>query len=360
MSQKYSRPEPSAADFLAPNFLDNAVLVYGPRKSGTTLLQSLLDGGEQMLMLPGEAKIKFLFEPRVGAPYLLRYALQENGEDWTFARATIGARALQEIPEGVHLPGLSPEETARVFDLQRYRDTLQNLHDAKPHHPYEKLARGDARPHREYSAGAGELRAEVQAFAAALRSLEYSQSEARPHFKIWAIKEVGGHPHKIIECWRELVPNLKVVFLVRNPRFIVRSIILDRRRKGIRLSFWKIWKECEAAQNIVSAAFSEKSNCDVIVYYEQLTRNTPAEMQRIAAAIGIDCEEKLSTPTMLGASAIVRTSSQKTAQVFASEKAWDEGLLPYQKRAIAWFHFFSPLSYKLRGREFVRYEKKQS
>ena len=357
MNQEYSQPEASKMDFLAPEFLNNAVLVYGPRKSGTTLLQSLLDGGAQMLMLPGEAKIKFLFEPRVGAPYLLRYAFQNENKDWMFERATIGARALEKVPDGVHLPGLSLEETARVFDLQPYRDALKKLHDAEPNHTYERIACGDASPHREYSQAAEEMRAEVQSFASSVRGREYSQSETPPHFKSWAIKEVGGHPRAIIESWRAIVPNLKVVFLVREPRFIVRSIILDRRRKGVQLGFFKIWKECESAQDTVGAAFSRKFDCDIVVSYEQLTRDTQAEMKRIAKTIGIDWEEKLGAPTMLCASAVVRTSSEKTAQVFKSEKNWDADLLPYQKRAIRCFHLLAPIFYKLRGRKFVRYEK---
>jgi hypothetical protein len=355
MSQEYSQRET-----FAPDFLENAVLVYGPRKSGTTLLQSLLDGGAQMLMLPGEAKIKFLFEPRVGAPYLLRYALQENGDDWTFARATIGAGALERIPGGVHLPGLSLEETARVFDLEKYRDKLKELHAAQPDHTYEKLARGDTAPHREYSRMQNDVRAEVAAFAACVHGREYSHSETAPRFKCWAIKEVGGHPQKIIERWRALVPNLKIIFLVRDPRFVVRSIILDRRRKGIRLGFFKIWKECEAAQDIVGAAFSQKLDCDVIVSYEQLTRDTPTEMQRIAKVIGIEWTHRLSAPTMLGQSAVVRTSSQKTDRVFQSEKSWDDDLFPYQKRAIRWFYCLAPIFYKWRGRAFVRYHERQN
>ena len=42
--------------------LDKSVLVYGPRKAGTTLLQNLLDGGKQILMIPVELKIKFMYK----------------------------------------------------------------------------------------------------------------------------------------------------------------------------------------------------------------------------------------------------------------------------------------------------------
>lgn len=38
----------------------DAILLLGPRKSGTTLLQSLLDGAGGLIVLPGEMKLKRL------------------------------------------------------------------------------------------------------------------------------------------------------------------------------------------------------------------------------------------------------------------------------------------------------------
>ena len=43
-----------------PAWTENAVLVYGPRKGGTTLLQNLLDGGDHLFVYPDELKLKFL------------------------------------------------------------------------------------------------------------------------------------------------------------------------------------------------------------------------------------------------------------------------------------------------------------
>ncbi|MEF8848944.1 MAG: hypothetical protein V5A68_07410, partial [Candidatus Thermoplasmatota archaeon] len=40
------------------SWLDNAVLIYGPRKAGTTLLDNLLDGNSELFVHPRELKIK--------------------------------------------------------------------------------------------------------------------------------------------------------------------------------------------------------------------------------------------------------------------------------------------------------------
>jgi len=42
------------------NWFENAVLVYGPRKAGTTLLHNLLDGNDDLFVYPDELKLKRL------------------------------------------------------------------------------------------------------------------------------------------------------------------------------------------------------------------------------------------------------------------------------------------------------------
>jgi hypothetical protein len=43
-----------------PSWTNKAVLVYGARKSGTTMLANLLDGGDKLLVYPSEMKLKLL------------------------------------------------------------------------------------------------------------------------------------------------------------------------------------------------------------------------------------------------------------------------------------------------------------
>ncbi len=421
------RAAPDAAA-LAPDFLDNAVLIYGPRKSGTTLLQSLLDGGSQLLTLPGEAKIKFLFHPQRGNPFLLRYALQSGDTDFTFARAQTGAAPIFSEDATPHFPGLSPAESAQLFDAPRYFQTLQKQIAAEPNGIYARAAHDQTAPLSSQDLRA-ELRAEIAAFAACVNAREYSQNETAPnrtaaesekslgdarfqslqneadfspdadaeetrellpnqsgatptpnlqqtkpptenercehsrgeimaHFRGFAVKEVGSDARVIIARWREVFPEARVVFLVRDPRFVARSIVLDRRRKGVQLGFAKTWRECEEALHIVAGAARAQENC-VVLCYEDLTRDTRGEMQRLCAALNLDFEEKLCAPTMLGRSAVVRTASQKTAGVFRAQKKWSDDLLPSQRHAIALCCALAPLLFALQRRPFVRYEALQ-
>lgn len=63
-----------------PDWTENAVLVYGPRKAGTTLLLHLLDGVADFVVKPTETKLKFIAQ---GAPgdHLLVEHLPSDGLD---------------------------------------------------------------------------------------------------------------------------------------------------------------------------------------------------------------------------------------------------------------------------------------
>ena len=50
-----------------PPWAEHGILVYGPRKAGTTLFQNLLDGGDQVFAYPAELKLKsFVRKPKRG------------------------------------------------------------------------------------------------------------------------------------------------------------------------------------------------------------------------------------------------------------------------------------------------------
>ena len=42
------------------SWIEQALLIYGPRKGGTTLYQNLLDGGAEVFVYPAELKLKYL------------------------------------------------------------------------------------------------------------------------------------------------------------------------------------------------------------------------------------------------------------------------------------------------------------
>jgi hypothetical protein len=159
-----------------------------------------------------------------------------------------------------HFASFSKEQTDVMFDAPRYVEQLSAMHTQPPASTREILTR------------------DVDGFVAALRT-------DRKQFARWASKEVGADPQHVIGFWRKLFPEGKVVFLVRDPAFVVRSIIMDRRRKGIRMTFGRILRECREAQNIINSAHEYSIGREIMVSYEELTANTEAQMQRVAAQL---------------------------------------------------------------------------
>ena len=62
-----------------PDFYERPVFVVGHRKTGTTLLQELLDGHPQLVVLPGESNHFLTFLPRFGALPPERIAVEAHG-----------------------------------------------------------------------------------------------------------------------------------------------------------------------------------------------------------------------------------------------------------------------------------------
>src|SRR5215208_3762412 len=168
-----------------PEWVDNAVLVYGPRKGGTTLLHNLLDGGDEMLVYPAELKLKsFARQPR----------RRNNPAHY---------RAKSRIPL-VKSSHLSCEQYIGLWSKLGGSNDLA------------KLIRYDA------------------------WFVHQSCSKAPIHTRMWCAKEVGGDTKRIVTLWRKLFPKARFIFIVRHPLMVTRAVLNDRRRKRVRLTIWGI------------------------------------------------------------------------------------------------------------------------
>jgi hypothetical protein len=312
-------------------FHNAPILVYGPRKGGTTLLQSLLDGGQDVVMLPGELKLKWLAQRTQLSPQqFAEYYAQRGRLDFQFLlqrdERNQVLKPLRAKPS-YHFASFSTEQTNQIFDPARYAHSLEELR----HQTF------DASTHEALASQI--LTQDVDAFIAALKT-------PNPNWKTWGSKEVGGDTRVVLED--------KIVFLVREPVFVVRSIITDRRRKNQTMSAGQIWRECREAQNIISAAF-EYSHRELMVTYENLTTDVESEMKRVAEYLGISDEKCLTNPTTLGIEMIVRTASREEKGVFKQSPDWRTNLTPREIRVISLFQKLAPTLYKLRGQNFVSY-----
>ena len=312
-------------------FDTSPVLVYGPRKAGTTLLQSLLDGGATMLMLPDELKLKYMIRP--GWPFGKTAATWfiERGrsffENW-FRIASDGRSV--ELTGEPAVAGLTGDQVGGILDVGAYAAGLGELLRSGANDPAD-LLRGDAR-----------------AFLAAMKSGASSCQR-------WASKEVGGDPEKVTELFLRCFPQGHVVYLVRQPEFIVRSIIMDRRRKGKPMSFRRLLHECRDAQNVVNFGHTHASRGGLVVSYETLTADTPHVVGRLCDELGLPRDPVHEGPTTLGRAVVVATSSRQTTKVFRQEADWKKDLTAREVLAIRLFRLIAPVYYMLKGSRKVAY-----
>ncbi|WAC20194.1 sulfotransferase [Luteolibacter sp. SL250] len=314
-------------------FLSRPVLVYGPRKAGTTLLQSLLDGGRAMVMLPDELKLKYMSRP--GWPdgkSAARWYVEKGRSCFPDLFKVAADDRTVEVKPDTGVAGLSRAELEEILDLRAYASGLEGLM-------------------RDGTAGVRELiEGEVCAFVGALK-------EGPGQAVCWGSKEVGGDPGHVTSLFRKCFPEGRVVYLVRQPEFISRSIIMDRRRKGKRMSFRRLVHECRDAQEVVNFGLRHALDGGLVVSYEALTGDTPAITDKICSEVGLPADPVHSGPTTLGRAVVVVTSSRQTTKVFRQESDWTKDLTAREKFAIRFFRLVGPLYYRLKGGRKVPYEE---
>lgn len=290
-------------------------------------MQNLLDGGSHLLMVPGELKLKvFVRKPK---------RAKANSAGLFVARgrsifSSPGKAGRDGSKKG--LGGLPADKASELLNLGEYESRISEIQN-----------------HNEMNLSEI-LKADITAFVSALRAGSCTAER-------WASKEVGGDPAKILELFRRNFPQGQIVFSVRQPEFIVRSILLDRRRKGIRLSIRRILHECYDAQRIINYAYEHALQEGLVVAYEQLTADTPGEISRVCGLLGIPFEEVLTQPTTLGRSVVVDTSSQQTQKVFRQPSRWQKDLTLRELATIRCFQIFAPLWSSVKGRPFVKYDQ---
>lgn len=268
-----------------PAWLDKAILIYGPRKAGTTLYQNLLDGTPGLAAYPVEMKLKFFARQPPGTPVPVTDYLDKS-----------------------KLKDLQHEG----FSQERYRAAWQDMaQDSLP------------------------LKALIARDLAALAKARPEMADAAQ----WSAKEVGGDTRRIIARWQEMFPQGKVLFIVRDPLMVTRAVLNDRRRKERRLSVWNVARETFDPMRVVSAELALADAPDVMtIAYEDLVRDTETAMRAVSRFTGLAFTPAMLKPTLLGEATVVRTASQRTEGVFHSEAAWSDGLTLREKIVVALTH----------------------
>ena len=117
------------------------------------------------------------------------------------------------------------------------------------------------------------------------------------------------------------------MLILRDPLMITRAILNDRRKKGRRLSIWRIARETWDSHRVIRAEVKQLGQSDVLaISYEQLVDTTGATIDRVAHFLGINPCADMTRPTIFGEPVVVRTASRQEAEVFAEESTWRDGL----------------------------------
>ncbi len=256
------------------HWLDHGVLVYGPRKAGTTLFHTLLDGSPDLFVYPEELKLK-------------RYA--RRAETLTADEYVKDSRI------------------AKVSSGRLSNDTYTAFWEA---------ARRDAHRH-----ALGDL-IRFDVFAVQQSSALRDTVPAA-----WCAKEVGGAKRDLLAFWQGLFPKGRVLFIVRDPLFTTAAVLRDRQRKGIALDVRRIGRETVDPLRSLRrmATYLEDPRVHFTVYEDLVTRPRE-EMEKVARFLGVPWTDAFLTPTMFGEPIVVRTSSRRTTEIFRGGEDWREGL----------------------------------
>lgn len=260
-----------------PDWVNNVVLVYGPRKGGTTMLQNLLDRDRDLIMYPVEVKLKHF------TTGFFESSRQAASEYFNLSRIFNN-----EYPN---------------FNTDHYKKCAQRL-KGKKHYNLKEI------------------------FCHDIYSLYSSVREKPYHVSMWAMKEVGGNTPAIMALFKNLFIDGKVIMITRNPLMVTRSIILDRRRRGINMSYRDIFKEFKSAVKVFK--WQQKYiHYDSVhfVTYENLTGGyLENEMKKICDFLNISFSKINKNTTLFGHPTITRTSSKKTSRVFVNVNKWYDSL----------------------------------
>lgn len=276
---------------------ENAVLAYGPRKAGTTLLQNLLDS-EAILVYPAELKLK----------YFVRRGLEVDGA----ASKYVGRNrvAIATIPR---------------FDNQGYRDGLAALG----------------------SSGARGLKPLIARDLDLV--LENLAERSAGRWRWWCAKEVGGNTDGILRWWLDNFDNARIVMIFRDPRMIARAIFNDRRRQNRRLSLRHVYYEIMDPRRVLSRQCAYIDHPKVLpIVYEDLIEDTAAVMRRVAEFLAVPSDPRMTVPTIFGEPVIVATASKASKRVFKEEASWFEGLSRRERMAVRVFSAVAALMPKYR------------
>jgi len=236
----------------------NPVFICGYPKSGTTLMLSLLDGHEDLVVIPQETK----FFNKV-----LKQVNYENKIDYLLNESNIKMLkyGLQEGPSGM--------KDYSQFNFEIFKNKFYDY--------WNKSLKEDKNLLESLAIG-------------------ISHTTKQNSFKAWVEKTPGSEFY--LDTIKKWWPQSKAIFLVRDPRQNYCSHIQYQKRKQNPLNitienFIKRWGMSVKKFEKYSRIFD---NDALTIRYEDLISDTKTIMKKVAQFLGVEYKNILETPTRLG------------------------------------------------------------
>lgn len=267
------------------NLADCSTFIAGSARSGTTLMTSLLDGHQDLLVFPEEylyvrpqALLGERTSPVLNVMFKQKVLMRLRGEN--------------SFLDGMH-------EEGRIYDGFDYQQFANEVDE------YFQIFIKQEGLNQAMSVEAAALIALISGFAQVIPQKQYLR---------WVIKNPQYEVH-----WQKLFtdfPDAKLIYMVRDPRDVVLSRTIKKNKKkhliqGGDVISWKdevislrpsirFLKQWERSVNSYHSAKEVYPEQVMRVRYEDLVSCPREVMQKVAGFLGVDWHEILLTPSFLG------------------------------------------------------------
>jgi hypothetical protein len=248
----------------APDLPGSPVFIVGPRKSGTTLLLNLLDGHSQLVALPNEPH------------HFQRFLLQHGRRDRSAQLEELHTRWIHNLICPTGLPPFWTLGRPWVEGEDGYQLFTRRLYEIEAAHPDQDL---------------------LAVVAAALCAV--ATGAVSDEIRHWVVKTPGDE--LVVRRIQAVYPDASFVHILRDPRAVSAAVTrIDRaagERADLETTAHDIRRSFDAAGANLRLLGATRY---LVIRYEDLVRHPEVVMAEVARFLGIDFEEGLLMPTILG------------------------------------------------------------
>lgn len=257
------------------------VLIYGCRKSGTTLFQRLLDGTQEIFVHPSETKIKNYIKLKEKANGLVDFSSLKIDDVYPFLFKAAN-KNWAEVNEEVYLDWIK----------NHYKD-VQSLKDF--------------------------INLDIEASRQSMGKISGKNLN-------WAIKEVSGNTSEIFQSFLTAFPKGRIITIYRDPRHIASAIYREKKRSGTKMSL-RLKSKISIHPYKITGEMNDFNYSQIYrIDYEHLVTSTAEVMGRVANFLDTTYSDVLTEPTINGNICKVPSSSKDQENVFNRKRTLTDNI----------------------------------